>query len=147
MCRVLLITGTRKGIGRELAAYYVKKGNIVVGCSRGPASVEENNYTHYQVDVADEKAVIRMVRDIKKKQGRLDVLINNAGIAAMNHIFLTPLQTVQDIFRTNVLGSFLVMREAGKVMVKQGGGRIVNFTTVATALRLEGEAVKPPLKT
>jgi 3-oxoacyl-[acyl-carrier protein] reductase len=58
----------------------------------------------------------------------------------MNHMMLTPIKTVQSIFSTNVFGTFLFCREAAKLMQKKRRGRIVNFATVATPLRLEGEA-------
>ena len=78
---------------------------------------------------------------IRKKYGRLDNLINNAGIASMNHTLLTPMSTVERILATNVNGTFLFCREAAKIMKKNGYGRIVNFSTVATPLKLEGEAI------
>jgi 3-oxoacyl-[acyl-carrier protein] reductase len=137
---VTLITGTRKGIGKYLAEYYSKLGHIVIGCSRGPADFELENYTHFELDVANEKDVIQMFRAIKKQFGRLDHLLNNAGIASMNHTLLTPLKTVNQIFNTNFVGTFLMCREAAKIMSQQKYGRIVNFATVATPLRLEGEA-------
>jgi 3-oxoacyl-[acyl-carrier protein] reductase len=138
---VFVITGTRKGIGKELAEHYLSKGHIVVGCSRNEGSISHENYTHYTLDVADEKAVIQMIREVRKKHSKIDVLINNAGIASMNHILTTPYQTVQNIFQTNVYGTFLFVREVSKVMMKNNFGRIVNFTTVAAPLRLEGEAI------
>jgi 3-oxoacyl-[acyl-carrier protein] reductase len=68
-------------------------------------------------------------------------LINNAGIASMNHSLLTPLSTVQKVLNTNVVGTFLFCREAAKLMKHHDYGRIVNFTTVAVPLKLEGEAI------
>ncbi len=141
MPKIFVITGTRKGLGRELCEYYLEKGFIVIGCSRGEASIVHENYNHYSLDVADEKNVVKMVRDVKRTYKKIDVLINNAGIASMNHVFLTPYSTVKNIFNTNFFGTFLFCREVGKVMIKNKSGRIVNFTTVATPLRLEGEAV------
>ena len=141
MNRVFIITGTRKGIGKELAEYYLKKGDIVVGCSRGKSSIQHSNYRHFCLDVSDEKAVVNMVRKTKKEFGKIDVLLNNAGIASMNHIMTTPYKTVQNIINTNFFGSFLFLREVSKVMSKAKKGRIVNFATVATPLRLEGEAI------
>lgn len=141
MSEVTVITGTRKGIGRDLSDYYLMKGHIVVGCSRGSASIEHERYGHYELDVAEEKAVIHMIKDVKKKHGRIDNLLNNAGIASMNHILATPYKTVRSIFGTNFFGVFLCIREAAKVMMTQKYGRIVNFATVASPLRLEGEAL------
>ena len=138
---VMIITGTRKGIGRYLAEYYIGKGYIVVGCSRAESSLESGSYEHFCLDVADESAVRKMVNSVSKKYGRIDILINNAGIASMNHVFLTPLSTVENIFRTNVFGTFLFCREVAKVMSRRKYGRIVNTATVATPLKLEGEAL------
>jgi len=138
---VVLITGTRKGIGRYLAEHYAQQGAQVVGCSRSEPAWSLENYTHFCVDVTDEAAVRRMVTAINKQFGRLDVLINNAGIASMNHVLLTPATTAERIFATNFQGVFLLCREAAKVMQRRRYGRIVNISTVAVPLHLEGEAL------
>lgn len=138
---VMIITGTRKGIGKFLAEYYVKKGFHVIGCSRGQIDFKLGNYQHFCLDVSDEPAVVKMFSIIRKTYGRLDVLINNAGIASMNHSLLTPIKTVRKILDTNIIGTFLFCRESVKVMKKKQSGRIVNFSTVAVPLKLEGEAI------
>ncbi len=138
---VTLITGTRKGIGRYLAEHYVRAGHQVVGCSRGDVDWTLDGYTHYTADVSDEKAATSIFADVRKKFGRLDHLVNNAGIASMNHSLLTPLSTVHNVLNTNVVGTFLFSREAAKLMKTHGYGRIVNLSTVAVPLKLEGEAI------
>jgi 3-oxoacyl-[acyl-carrier protein] reductase len=141
MPEVALITGTRKGIGRHLVDHFLARGCVVAGCSREPFEGPlPDGYHHYRADVADEHAVVDMVRDLQGRYGTIDILVNNAGIASMNHLLLTPLATVERIFATNVFGTFLVMREVAKVMSVARYGRIVNFATVATPLNLEGEA-------
>jgi 3-oxoacyl-[acyl-carrier protein] reductase len=137
---IMVITGTRKGIGKYLAEYYLDKGLTVAGCSRGESSIEHENYHHYELDVSDEKSVISMVRNIKKKFGKIDVLLNNAGAASMNHILLTPYKTIKETIETNYFGSFLFLREVSKVMLKKKYGRIINFASIATPLKWEGEA-------
>ncbi|MCX4161852.1 MULTISPECIES: SDR family NAD(P)-dependent oxidoreductase [Paraburkholderia] len=138
---ITLITGTRKGIGKYLVEHYVSLGHRVIGCSRENADWTLPGYDHMCADVADESAVRKIMSSIREKHGRLDNLINNAGIASMNHVMLTPLATVNQILNTNVVGTFLFCREAAKLMTKERKGRIVNFTTVATPLKLEGEAI------
>ncbi len=138
---ITVITGTRKGIGKFLVEHYVRQGHIVIGCSRGETDWTLDGYQHYTCDVTDEGAVKDMFRQSRKTYGRLDNLINNAGIASMNHILLTPLGTVNNILNTNVVGTFLFCREAARLMQKNHYGRIVNFSTVATPLKLEGEAI------
>ena len=137
---VTLITGTRKGIGRHLAEHYCALGHKVVGLSRKPVDWELDGYRHCLADVSDEKAVRQVFSSIRKEEGRLDNLINNAGIASMNHSLLMPVATLERILDTNVVGCFLFCREAAKLMKKNGRGRIVNFSTVAVPLKLEGEA-------
>ena len=136
----MLITGTRKGIGRYLVEYYLAAGYRVVGCSRAASDFAHEHYQHHELDVADERAVSKMARAVAREHGGIDVLLNNAGIASMNHFLLTPLSTVEQVFATNVLGTFNVCREVAKVMTKRRFGRIVNFATVAAPLKLEGEA-------
>ena len=139
--QITLITGTRKGIGKYLVEHYIKRGHIVVGCSREVPDWTIQGYKHYEADVSDEKAVLQIFSGIRKEYGRLDNLINNAGIASMNHTILTPLSSVHSVLNTNVVGTFLFCREAAKLMQKNKYGRIVNFATVATPLKLEGEAL------
>ena len=119
MDKVILITGTRKGIGKELAKNYLKLGFKVVGCSRGISAIKDQNYRHHELDVSNEKDVLRMIRSTKKEFNRIDILLNNAGIASMNHFLTTPYKTVEKIFNTNFLGTFILSREVSKIMIKQ----------------------------
>jgi 3-oxoacyl-[acyl-carrier protein] reductase len=139
--KVVLVSGASKGIGRALVEYYAAKGCQVIGCSRSPFEGEFPNYRHHRLDVADESAVKKMFAQIRKTARRLDVLINNAGIASMNHSLLTPMATVNKIIQTNFIGTFLLCREAARLMQAHRYGRIVNFATVAVPLKLQGEAV------
>jgi 3-oxoacyl-[acyl-carrier protein] reductase len=138
---IILITGSRKGIGYNLSKYYLDNGNIVIGCSRLESELVHENYSHYCLDVSDEQQVNNLFMQIRKKFGRLDILINNAGMASMNHTLLTPLSTVNKLFDTNFVGTFLFSRQAVKLMKKNNFGRIVNFSTVAVPLNVEGEAI------
>jgi len=138
---VVIITGTSKGIGKYLSEHYVNKGFIVIGCSRRKADFEFENYHHFIIDVCKENEVKDMFKIIRQTYGRLDVLINNAGIASMNHILITPLTKTKDVLETNIIGTFLFCREAGKLMKINKYGRIVNFSTIATKLKVEGEAI------
>ena len=138
---VMIVTGARKGLGRALAEHYLAQGWIVAGCSRQPSDLVHPAYTHTCLDVADEAAVVAMVRSTARAHGRIDALVNNAGAAAMNHLLLTPLSSLRTALDTNFVGTFLFLRETAKAMSRQPeGGRIVNFSSVAAPLNLEGEA-------
>lgn len=138
--KTIFITGNRKGIGLHLTKYYLEKGYNVLGCSRSESELSHDNYHHFICDVTDEKSVNSVVREAKKKFDGIDILINNAGIASMNHSLLTPGSTVKKVFETNFFGSFFFAKECAKVM-RNKGGRIVNFSTVAVPLNLEGEMI------
>ncbi len=138
---VMLITGTSRGIGRALAEYYLVRGWTVYGCSRKKADLRDPHYRHFELSVSDENKVKGMFAALRKREGRLDVLVNNAGIASMNHSMLTSMATAEAILNTNVLGPFLFSREAVKIMKKKRFGRIVNFATFAVPFKLEGEAI------
>lgn len=137
---VTLVTGSRAGVGRYLVEYFVSGGHQVVGCSRGPSEYSHERYRHVEADVSVEADVKRLVGEVRREFGRLDNLVNNAGAAAMNHALLTPGHVVTDLLNVNTLGTFLVSREAARLMLPQKRGRIVNFSTVAVPFALEGEA-------
>jgi len=141
MNRIIVITGTRKGLGFQLCNFFLEEGDFVYGCSRRDSQIDHKRYTHFRLDVSSEKDVILMIRQIYKEQKRIDILINNAGIASMNHFLLTPYSTAQKLFNTNFMGTFLMCREVAKCMVKAKYGRIINYSTVAVALNLQGELV------
>jgi len=135
------VTGTRTGLGRFIAEHYLAQGHFVVGCSRGDSDLRSDRYRHFAADVADERAVQPIFSYLRREHGGVDNLINNAGIASMNLAMLTPLSTLDAIFSTNVKGTFLFCREAARLMQARTSGRIVNLTSVAAPLMLEGEAV------
>ncbi len=139
--RCILVTGSSRGIGAELVRHFLERGDRVAGCARGSAPTKHECYEHFLTDIADEAAVRDLLRDLRKRWGRLDVLINNAGIARMNPMALTPFETARRVITTNFLGTFLCTHAAIRLLRRSAAGRIVNLTTVAVPLRLDGESV------
>lgn len=139
--KVAMVTGSRQGIGRYVAEQLVAAGCSVVGCSLQPAEWTLANYTHLQADVSVEQDVKRLFQYVRSTFGRLDFTINSAGIASMNHSMLMPASAAGRIMDTNFLGTFVVCRESAKLMQRRKAGRIVNLSTIAVPMRLEGEAV------
>jgi 3-oxoacyl-[acyl-carrier protein] reductase len=134
-----LITGTSQGLGLALAERLLADGWTVHGFARGAQTHTHERFRAHVVDVTDENAVRAAVTTISKA-GRIDLLVNNAGTASMNALLLTPGETAERLMRVNYLGTFHCLQAVGKVMVRQRAGRIVNLTTVAVPLSLEGEA-------
>jgi 3-oxoacyl-[acyl-carrier protein] reductase len=138
---VALVTGSSKGIGRHLAEHLVRAGYRVVGCSRKEANWTLDGYEHRVADVGVESEVVALVDGIRRRHGGLSILVNNAGVASMNSLLLTPGETIERIVRTNFVGAVFAARESAKAMLPARFGRIVNLTSVAVPLALEGEAV------
>lgn len=136
-----MITGTSSGIGRKLALHLLSEKWQVIGCSRRAAKVDHPNYTHSSVDLTDEAAVGDMFRDIVAYETDRIALINNAGMANMNHFLLSPRKTGEKMMCLNSLAAIDCMRHYAKLLLKKGisGGRIVNFSSVATLRAIEGQ--------
>ncbi|MGQ0640535.1 MAG: SDR family NAD(P)-dependent oxidoreductase [Gemmatimonadaceae bacterium] len=139
---VALVTGTRTGVGRHLAQMLLERGYAVIGCSRKPLDWEpaSEQYVHFDTDVTSEEQVKKLFGEITRRFGRLDVVINNAGVASMNHVLLTPVSSLRRMLDTHVCGTHAISREAALLMRKHKYGRIINFSSVATPLNYEGQA-------
>lgn len=139
--RRVLVTGASRGIGAALVERFLAAGDRVFGCGRTAAHPAVDGYRHFAVDVADADAVRDMFKEIRKEAGGLDLLVNNAGIARMNVVALTPAADARKVVETNVLGTFYCTTQAIRLLRASETPRIVNLSTVAVPLRLEGEAI------
>jgi 3-oxoacyl-[acyl-carrier protein] reductase len=122
-----------------LAERLLADGWTVHGFARGAQTLVHERFRAHVVDVTDEAAVRSAVSTVAAA-GRIDLLVNNAGAASMNALLLTPGSVAEQLMRVNYLGTFHCLQAVGKVMVRQRAGRIINLTTVAVPLSLEGEA-------
>ena len=139
---VMIITGTRTGIGKRLLEHYIKQNFYVIGCSRGKIDFEGENYCHFCLDVSDESAIKKMFGVIRKKYNRLDVLINNAGVNhTLSPVLLVPYESARRTIEINLMGTFLMSREAIKIMMKGSFGRIINMGSMAVRHEVKGEAI------
>lgn len=137
---IIMITGTRTGVGKALAEHFLESGHDVIGCSRKPSAIDHPNYRHYQVDLTDVAATRTMFRDVRKECGHLDALVNNAGTSTMNHFMTTPDEVVRNIFDLNFFAVLNCCREAVKLLRKSSepAPAILNVSSVAVPWALEG---------
>jgi len=139
--KVALVTGTSRGIGRGLVDRFLSDGYRVVGCSRGEAPQVDGDYEHVRLDVSEESAVRRWITEVARSHQRIDVVVNNAGVGAAVPSLVTSGSVAEEVMRINFLGTFLVSREAAKVMIRRSFGRIINIASVACAIHMEGASV------
>jgi NAD(P)-dependent dehydrogenase (short-subunit alcohol dehydrogenase family) len=136
--KVVLVTGGGKGIGRSIASAYAQKGAQVViadlDVSAGTEtahrlSEQGGRVSFIRTDVSDPASILSTMEKIDQQYGRLDILINNAGISVWKSPFELPVEEWDHILNTNLRSVFLCSREAAKRMRKIGGGAIVNIAS------------------
>ncbi len=144
MNRVVMITGSTRGIGLSTAVEFLKSGdNVVIFCrhkqhvTKAITQLGGQNILGLVGDVRREGDVRRIVAQCLKHFGRIDILINNAGIAAYKEIEKISQKEWDDILDTNLKGCFLFMRQVIPVMKKQRKGVIIN---ISSGLGVSGEA-------
>ena len=130
-----LVTGAARGIGRAIALAFAREGAAVAACdidSGGAAAVAaEIHGIPFAMDVSDPAQVEAAVAATAREFGRLDVLVNNAGIGHAKPFLDTPLEEWERVMRVNLTGPFLCAQAAARVMVRQGGGAIVNIGSIS----------------
>jgi len=138
--KTAVVTGGYTGIGKQMALGLAEAGaNVVVcarnleGCEKTAREIAESTGVKtlaLKCDVSSEADVLKMVADTVAKFSSLDILVNNAGIAMGGLPEDTKLEDWDKILDVNLTGTFLCAREAAKVMIKAGGGKIINISSV-----------------
>lgn len=137
---VVLITGASNGIGKQLAVDFAAHGATVVGCGRSTARLKETlievrrlspSSAMIGCDVSDAEQVQCMIAKVLADYGRIDILINNAGIGMRQPFAETPLATIEEILRINYLGAVYCTHEVLPSMLARGHGHIINISSGA----------------
>ena len=140
--RVLLITGTSSGLGKDLSKYFLKKNYTVFGCSRSKSKISSKFYNHRILNVNDETDVKKWVNDAYAKHKKIDYLINNAALIPTSYpSILNDKDLITRVFETNVISQISIINETAKKMIQKKFGRIVNFSSMAVGLLEEGTSL------
>ncbi|HMR16042.1 MAG TPA: SDR family oxidoreductase [Mariniflexile sp.] len=131
MNKVVLITGGSSGIGKSIGEFLTEKGFIVYGTSRNPERYTESKFSILQLDVKKMETIQQTITTIIKKEGKLDVLINNAGAGITGAIEEIPESEIKANFDTNFFGPINVIKAVLPQMRKQQSGLIINITSIA----------------
>ena len=134
---VCIITGSSRGLGKDIALAFGKSGyKVVVHYVKNKKAAEEvaayiNDAIVFQADVRKTREVKTMVDCVMKKWGRVDVLINNAGITKESLMIKTSEDDFNRVIDTNLKGAFNLVRAVGRHMMKQKSGHIINISSYA----------------
>ncbi len=139
MGKVILITGISSGFGKETASLLVKNGHKVYGTVRKPAETDPL-VQMLNMDLTDPESINLAVKTVLTKEGRIDVLINNAGMHSGGPIETLPVETIRLQMDTNFMGMVLLTKVVLPVMRKQGGGTIINFGSIGGLMGLPFQA-------
>lgn len=141
MSKVVLITGGSSGIGKSIGEFLHQKGFIVYGTSRNPEKVLNSIFPLVDLDVRDVESIHLAVAQIIQSTGRLDVVINNAGVGITGPLEEIPMEEIKNNFDTNFFGPIAVMKAVLPQMRQQKSGLIVNITSIAGYMGLPYRSV------
>ncbi|WP_248722831.1 SDR family oxidoreductase [Seonamhaeicola sp. ML3] len=131
MSKVVLITGGSSGIGKSIGEYLADRDYKVYGTSRNPDKYLDSKFPILALDVKDSLTINSTVAKVIENEGRLDVLINNAGAGITGPIEEIPEEEIKNNFETNFFGPINVIKAVLPQMRKQGDGLIINVTSIA----------------
>ena len=131
MSKVVLITGGSSGIGKSVGEFLVQKGFKVYGTSRNPENIKNHPFKLVALDVIESESITNAIDTVINDAGRIDVLINNAGMGITGPVEETPTSEMRKVFDTNFFGAIDVMKAVLPKMRKQQSGLIINVTSIA----------------
>ncbi|SFD82974.1 NADP-dependent 3-hydroxy acid dehydrogenase YdfG [Chitinophaga sp. CF118] len=140
MSKIVLITGASTGLGAAIATYLSAKGHIAYGVSRN-IQQEGQPFRTLKMDVGDESSIKQAVQTIIKEHGRIDVVINNAGLGLIGPVEYLSIPDVMKIIDTNVLGVLRTTQAVLPFMRQQKSGLIINISSIAAENGLPYRAI------
>jgi NAD(P)-dependent dehydrogenase (short-subunit alcohol dehydrogenase family) len=135
MKKVILITGISSGFGKETSILLAEEGHKVYGTIRRGTN-PSGKVQVLRMDLTDAESIKKTVETIIQKEGKIDILINNAGMHTGGPIETTPVENIKLQMETNFLGMVSLTREILPHMRRQGGGTIINFSSVGGLMGL-----------
>ena len=131
MSKVVLITGGSTGLGKSIGEFLHHKGFVVYGTSRNPESITNSVFPLIALDVRNTASIEHAVAEVIRVSGRIDVVINNAGVGIIGPIEEIPTEEIRNNFETNLFGPIEVMKAVLPQMRSQKSGLIINITSIA----------------
>jgi len=131
MSKVVFITGASSGIGKAIGEYLLNKGFTVYGTSRHPEVIQNSKIPLLALDVRNVESIRKAIQQLIKKEGKIDVVINNAGVGITGPLEEIPTEEIKNNFETNLFGPIEVMKAVLPQMRSQKSGLILNITSIA----------------
>ncbi len=137
--KVCIITGAAQGIGKQIAKQFADDGAIVYACDRQDFTSDNDRIRPLVMDVTDAGSVKAVFMQIYKAEGRIDCLVNNAGIVYNRKIGMIVREETERMFLVNVIAVLEMIQLVSRLMARNGGGSIVNIASVTAVLGSPGQ--------
>jgi 3-oxoacyl-[acyl-carrier protein] reductase len=137
--KVCIITGAAQGIGRQIAEQFAADGAIVYACDRQEFTTDNAKIHPIVIDITDAASVKTNLMQIFKAEGRIDCLVNNAGIVYNRKIGMIMREETERMFLVNVIAVLELIQLCSRLMARNGGGSIVNIASVTAVLGSPGQ--------
>ncbi|MFC5503106.1 SDR family NAD(P)-dependent oxidoreductase [Lysinimonas soli] len=128
--KVAIVTGAGRGIGRSIAETFAREGATVVATGRGASETFPEGIEYLQLEVSQEKGWKTVVEEVIARHGRVDILVNNAGVIIYDNVHELSLDDWNTVIGINQTGVWLGMREVIPSMLSNGGGSIINISSI-----------------
>ncbi len=135
---MIIVSGASKGLGNAICKRLLDRGEEVIGLARDVSSLD---FESYRCDISCYEEVKKTSRIVKDKHKKASALINAAGIASMNLALTTPSKVTERIIQTNLIGTIYCSQLFSPFLIKNEGGAIINFSTIAVPIGLKGESI------
>ncbi len=137
--KICIITGAAQGIGREIARRFANDGAVVYACDRQEFTSDDAHIHPLVFDITDAATVKAAMMQVFKTEGRIDVLVNNAGVVFNHKIGMIMREETELMFRINVIAVLELIQLVSRLMARNGGGSIVNIASVTAVLGSPGQ--------
>lgn len=137
--KVCIITGAAQGIGKQIAEQFATDGAIVYACDRQEFTSNNKRIHSIVMDITDASSVKNTFMQIFKTEGRIDCLVNNAGIVYNRKIGMITRDETERMFLVNVIAALELIQLVSRLMARNGGGSIVNIASVTAVLGSPGQ--------
>lgn len=142
----IFITGTSRGIGKELTKFFIKDGHNVYGCSRTRSTFKHKNYFHNKIDITNDKKILLWLMKLKKKNILLDVLVMNAGTMDRSFFFNQSKNKIKKLININLTSNLMLLNNVFKILILNPNCKLVFFSSVSTILKTPGTVIYSSLK-